>query len=87
VLAALSRPRPPDPRLPVEQQLRFHRCRRRGALGDRRHTLEWRKHDIVSLPHGHWIGHTAETDDAWLCEVSDREMLKRLHILRDEFAD
>ena len=50
-------------------------------------TLEWRKHDIVSLPHGHWIGHTAETDDAWLFEVSDREMLKRLHILRDEFAD
>lgn len=49
-------------------------------------TLEWRKHDIVSLPHGHWIGHTAETEDAWLFEVSDREMLRRLHILRDEFA-
>ncbi len=50
-------------------------------------TLEWRKHDIVSLPHGHWIGHTAETEGAHLFEVSDREMLKRLHILRDEFAD
>ena len=55
------------------------------AIGDT--TLEWRKHDIVSLPHGHWTAHTAETDDAWLFEVSDREMLKRLHILRDEFAD
>ena len=50
-------------------------------------TLEWRKHDIVSLPHGHWIGHTAEVEGAHLFEVSDREMLKRLHILRDEFAD
>lgn len=57
----------------------------RSAIGDT--TLEWRKHDIVSLPHGHWTAHTAETDDAWLFEVSDREMLKRLHILRDEFAD
>ena len=48
--------------------------------------IEWRKHDIVSLPHGHWIGHVAGTGGAHLFEVSDREMLKRLHILRDEFA-
>ena len=50
-------------------------------------TLEWRRHDIVSLPHGYWISHVAETEGAYLFEVSDREMLKRLHMLRDEFAD
>lgn len=49
--------------------------------------IAWRRHDIVSLPHGHWIGHVAGAGGAHLFEVSDREMLKRLHILRDEFAD
>ena len=49
-------------------------------------TVEWRRHDIVSLPHGHWISHAAGAGGAHLFEVSDREMLKRLHILREELA-
>ena len=49
--------------------------------------IEWRRHDIVSLPHGHRIVHEAGAGGAHLFEVSDREMLRRLHILRDEFAD
>ncbi len=50
-------------------------------------TVEWRRHDIVSLPHGHWISHAAEAGGAHLFEVSDREILRRLHILHDEFRD
>jgi gentisate 1,2-dioxygenase len=54
-------------------------------VGD--HTLRWRKNDIFSLPRGHWISHRAESGDAKLFQLTDREVLARLDYLREEFRD
>ena len=47
-------------------------------------TLEWTTNDIFSSPHGLWASHRAATDDAVLFEISDRELLRRLGLLREE---
>ncbi len=47
-------------------------------------TLTWRENDIFALPHGSWISHCAASENARLFQVSDREMLDRMGILRDE---
>ena len=47
-------------------------------------TLTWRENDVFTLPHGSWISHSAASEDARLFQVSDREMLDRMGILRDE---
>ena len=47
-------------------------------------TLGWRRNDIFSLPHGSWISHSAARDGATLFQISDREILRRLDLLRDE---
>ena len=54
-------------------------------VGD--HTLRWGKNDIFSLPRGHWISHRAESGDAKLFQLTDREVLARLDYLREEFRD
>ena len=48
-------------------------------------TLSWRRNDVFSLPHGNWISHTAASTDAILFQISDREILRRLDLLREEF--
>lgn len=50
-------------------------------------TLRWEKNDIFSLPRGHWISHRAESADAKLFQLTDREVLARLDYLREEFRD
>jgi len=50
-------------------------------------TLRWGKNDIFSLPRGHWITHRAESADAKLFQLTDREVLARLDYLREEFRD
>lgn len=50
-------------------------------------TLNWGKNDIFSLPRGHWISHRAESADAKLFQLTDREVLARLDYLREEFRD
>ena len=50
-------------------------------------TLRWGKNDIFSLPRGHWISHRAESGDAKLFQLTDREVLARLNYLREEFRD
>ncbi len=50
-------------------------------------TLRWTKNDIFSLPRGHWISHRAESEDAKLFQLTDREVLARLDYLREEFRD
>ncbi len=50
-------------------------------------TLRWGKNDIFSLPRGHWISHRAESADAKLFQLTDREVLARLDYLREEFRD
>ena len=47
-------------------------------------TITWGKNDIFTLPHGHWISHRATSADAKLFQISDREILARLEILREE---
>ena len=50
-------------------------------------TVRWGKNDIFSLPRGHWISHRAESADAKLFQLTDREVLARLDYLREEFRD
>jgi gentisate 1,2-dioxygenase len=51
------------------------------------HVLRWGKNDIFSLPRGHWISHRADSADALLFQLTDREVLASLHYLREEFRD
>lgn len=48
--------------------------------------LEWGPRDVFSLPHGNWIRHRAGANRARLFVVSDREVLLRLDLLKEEFA-
>jgi gentisate 1,2-dioxygenase len=47
-------------------------------------TVRWGQNDVFTLPHGHWISHRADSDGAKLFQITDREMLRRLDLLRDE---
>jgi len=49
--------------------------------------LRWEAKDIFSLPHGNWISHRAETDKATMFVVSDRDALKRLDLLKEEYGN
>lgn len=51
-------------------------------VGDQ--TIEWAKHDVFTVPHWNWATHEAKSDRAHLFHFTDREVLKRLHFLRDE---
>jgi len=59
----------------------------RGAsqVGD--DTLSWGPKDIISLPHGNWISHRAEGGTALLFTVTDREVLRRLDLLTEEYGN
>jgi len=50
-------------------------------------TINWHKNDIFSLPRNHWIIHRANSADAKLFQVTDRETLARLDYLSEEFPD
>jgi gentisate 1,2-dioxygenase len=50
-------------------------------------TLRWEPKDIFSLPHGNWITHRAEGTAAKIFMVSDREILRRLDLLVDEYGN
>ena len=53
-------------------------------IGETRTT--WRKHDVFTLPQGNWISHCATSRDAKLFEISDREIVRKLELLREEIA-
>jgi gentisate 1,2-dioxygenase len=53
-------------------------------IGDTR--TEWRKHDVFTLPQGNWISHRAIGSNAKLFEISDREIVGKLGLLREEIA-
>jgi gentisate 1,2-dioxygenase len=46
--------------------------------------IAWSRHDVFTLPHWNWISHKAASDDARLFMVTDREILRRLDLLREE---
>jgi gentisate 1,2-dioxygenase len=48
--------------------------------------IAWRKGDVFTLPHWSWISHKAASDPAQIFQSTDRELLRNLHYLRDEFA-
>jgi len=54
------------------------------AIGDRQ--IAWKKHDVFTAPYWHWVSHTALSADAHLFMITDREVLKRTGLLREETA-
>lgn len=47
-------------------------------------TFEWRKHDVFTVPHWNWVSHRAKSATAHLFMFTDREVLCRLGLLREE---
>lgn len=54
-------------------------------VGDQ--TIEWRQHDVFSVPHWNWTSHKATGGPAHLFIFTDREVIRRLHFLREEVRD
>ena len=49
-------------------------------------TVAWNEHDVFSLPHGNWITHRAN-ETATLFVVSDRDALRRLDLLKEQYGN
>jgi gentisate 1,2-dioxygenase len=49
--------------------------------------FEWQPKDIFSMPHSNWVTHRAASDGATLFIVSDREVLRRLDLLIEEYGN
>jgi gentisate 1,2-dioxygenase len=54
------------------------------SIGDE--TVHWQKYDLFTLPAWQWVTHKAARPGARLFQVTDREILRRLELLRDEVA-
>ena len=50
-------------------------------------TFQWQPRDIFSLPHGNRVTHQAAGSGATLFTVSDREVLRRLDLLIEEYGN
>jgi len=50
-------------------------------------TLGWGPKDIFSLPHGNWITHRADSEKATLFVVTDRDALRRLDLLKEQYGN
>jgi len=50
-------------------------------------TLSWGPKDIFSLPHGNWITHRANSEKATLFVVTDRDTLRRLDLLKEQYGN
>ena len=50
-------------------------------------TIHWGAKDIFSLPHGNWITHLAEADTATMFLVTDRDALRRLDLLKEQYGN
>ena len=50
-------------------------------------TISWQKYDVFTLPAWQWVSHKAIVRDTRLFQVTDREVLRRLDLLRDEFGE
>jgi len=47
--------------------------------------IAWGRKDIFALPHGQWVSHTASSPKARIFQITDREILRRLDYLREEY--
>jgi gentisate 1,2-dioxygenase len=54
-------------------------------IGDQ--TFTWEAKDIFSLPHNNWITHRADSAKATLFMVTDRDALKRLDLLKEQYGN
>jgi gentisate 1,2-dioxygenase len=61
-------------------------CEGRGATRVGEDTVTWEPHDVFSLPHGNWITHKAD-EAATLFLVTDRDALRRLDLLQEQFGN
>jgi gentisate 1,2-dioxygenase len=50
-------------------------------------TFEWEKNDVFTVPHWKWVTHRARAADAKLVLVTDRDLMRRLNLLRDEVSE
>jgi gentisate 1,2-dioxygenase len=50
-------------------------------------TFAWNAKDIFSIPHGNWVAHRCTSDTATLFVVTDREVLRRLDLLIEEYGN
>ena len=50
-------------------------------------TFAWGAKDIFSMPHGNWVSHSAASGGATLFVVTDREVLRRLDLLVEEYGN
>jgi gentisate 1,2-dioxygenase len=50
-------------------------------------TIRWQERDVFTCPHWNWISHRADAPGAKLFMVTDRDVLRRLDLLRDEYED
>jgi gentisate 1,2-dioxygenase len=51
-----------------------------------RDNFNWEPRDVLSLPAGNWIKHRANAGRVRLFLVSDREVLRRLDLLKEEYS-
>lgn len=56
----------------------------RSRIGNESFT--WRKHDVFTAPHWNFVSHSAQSSDAHLFLFTDREVLRRVGLLREEEA-
>ena len=61
-------------------------CEGRGTTRVGDHTVSWEPHDVFSLPHGNWITHKAD-ETATLFLVTDRDALRRLDLLKEQYGN
>jgi gentisate 1,2-dioxygenase len=50
-------------------------------------TFAWQPKDIFSMPHGNWVSHHCASGSATLFVVTDREVLRRLDLLTEEYGN
>jgi len=50
-------------------------------------TVSWRPRDIFTLPQGNWISHRSDLGTTRLFVTSDREVLARLGLLKEEYGN
>ena len=48
--------------------------------------IDWQENDIFTLPHWSWISHTGSSETATIFQSTDRDVMRRLDLLREERA-
>jgi gentisate 1,2-dioxygenase len=61
-------------------------CEGNGTSRIGEQTFNWEAHDVFSLPHGNWISHIV-AEAATLFVVSDRDALRRLDLLKEQYGN